>query len=146
MINIESHSQFIFQSTTFKKIFGKKIFYETQCDSIAINLLLHFHQNMPAFWKILFKYFSGNMGIIFAFFSLSCQIKNVRKTMKYIFQKASIIIGKLGNNKYLFQLKEGSCRAGGLGIWNTFVADVLIPWRTHGKSNPLKLTRNKDLI
>ena len=106
-----------------------KIIYETQCDTIAINLLLHFHQNMPAFWKILFKYFSGNMGIIFAFFSLSCQIKNVRKAMKYIFKKASIILGKLGNKKYLFQLKEGSCRAGGFCVWNTFVADVLIPSR-----------------
>ena len=125
VINIESHSQFIFQSTTFKKIFGKKIFYEKQCDSIVINLLLHFHQNMPAFWKISFKYFSGNMGIIFAFFSLLCQIKNVRKAMKYIFQKALIILGKLGNSKYSFQ---GSCRAGGLCVWNTFVADVLIPW------------------
>ena len=56
------------------------------------------------------------MGTIFAFFSLLCQIKNVRKAMKYIFQKASIILGKLGNNEYSFQLEKGSCRGGGLCV------------------------------
>ena len=118
-----------FSLQTYKKYLEKNILSDTmrfQCT--VINLLLHFHQNISAFWKILFKYFSGNMRPFFAF--LACRAKSrtlVEQWNKYLTKHLSY----LGNNKYSFQLKEGSCRAGRLCVWNTFIADVLIPSREH---------------